>query len=737
MPRSLSFLLTSALAAALCGLGDGFLVLVRAGEPVPFSVLSPVLLACVGLYAVPALLCGLLEMLVVSSAYAVLDVPALHAGLRSRLRDPEADRRLAGLVLAVAAAVGLHCALVYLFGRFYAVEMANKRNTALTTAMFAAAALPVAALSLLPAYRLLRLAAVGLPRPRTVCALGLLLFAALAGVVLAVLSVDWRIINFGAAKALVSFLALQLLLLLLGRSEPLWLAQPRWLKGLVIGSAALSLLVCTGFTFTRFGAEPRSRALLAEETAGAKALLAGFRRLGDRDRDGYSALLGGGDCDDQNAQVHPGAEEIPGDEIDQDCDGTDFTFSPAAGGERVKSVPSDPSPAANPPAESAQALPRWDGSWLIITIDTLRADRVTPQITPHLAALAERGIAFTAAYAQAPNTPRSFPSILTSRLPSQVHYVNKTWNFSPVTGKDPTLFTALAEAGYRNIGIFSHFYMEERIGLARGFAEWSNAEARNLHDSNSDIAAPRITKRVVERIRRLGRAPGRFVLWTHLFDPHSTYMDHPEFPVAGKGVRHLAARYNAEVAFTDRHVGQILQALTDAGLSERTAVLVFSDHGESFGEHRLGGEPLYFHGETLYDEVLKVPVILSVPGLAPARIADPVMLMDLAPTLLELSQVPVPATFRGRSLLPRISGAPLPPRPIYAEMLPATSWQHHERVVISGGYKLYAKFTDNTYELYHLAEDPTEQRNLAASLPDQVRALRRLLSTPHSGAQLR
>ena len=106
-------------------------------------------------------------------------------------------------------------------------------------------------------------------------------------------------------------------------------------------------------------------------------------------------------------------------------------------------APPEPAQTNTPviPEPAAKSAAVWNGNWLVITVDTLRADRIHPKTTPTLAKLAAEGFQFGNAYAQAPNTPRSFPSFLTGRLPSDVHFVKQSLNFSPLTGKDPTLFT--------------------------------------------------------------------------------------------------------------------------------------------------------------------------------------------------------------------------------------------------------------------------------------------------------
>jgi arylsulfatase A-like enzyme len=609
-------------------------------------------------------------------ATAGLTLAAGEALLASGLPRP-LPRPTASGALALFAACAVFCALLYVAQRRLVARLNNPVFAATAAALAGVVALGIFALAL----RALRRAAA---RRAGRVVLAFACAGAAAALASVLVRVEWRVLHMGGLFGGVAFLAAQ-------ATVWRWLPVRRWM-----------LLVGTTFALGALGFSAARLTAPVSVAAGDQGLLLGpllgvARALSDRDGDGFSPWFLGGDCDDRRRDVHPGARDVPGNGIDENC----------AGGDAKPRL--EVAPAGRSDWQAVRNL-------LLVTIDALRADRVGPALTPRLSALGAGGVRFTRVRAQAPNTPRSFPSFLASRYPSQVRWVERFRNYSPIRDDEETVFEALARAGIRNIGIFSHFYFAPERNLGQGFAEWDDAGAKSIAESNTDSAAPRIAARVTDRLRRLAGSSERFALWTHFFEPHSRYVDHPEFPVTLRGVPGLVARYDAEVRFVDLHLGRLLDVLHATGLDRSTAVVVFSDHGEAFGEHRD-----YFHGQALYEEQIRVPLVLAAPGLPP-RVTDlSAMLLDLGPTLCELLGVDVPHRFRGRSLLDAARGRPSPARPAFAELLPAPSWPHEARALVDGDRKIIDRLSDNAVEIYDLATDPGERRNLA-STPDVVRA---------------
>jgi choline-sulfatase len=381
-----------------------------------------------------------------------------------------------------------------------------------------------------------------------------------------------------------------------------------------------------------------------------------------------------------------------------------------------------PAPASSPSARPQHVV--------IVTIDTLRADRLgcygnDSVATPNLDRLAREGAMALSAGVPAPITRPSHVSIFTGLYPAQ-HGIRD--NISRALSKDvPTLAEKFKAAGYETAGFVSSIVLSRQSGLARGFDHFSDHFdlGPDAHDEARflDILEKRGDVAVGEGIAWLdGRARARTFMWIHLYDPHAPY--EPPEPYASQ---YAGRPYDGEVAWSDELVGRLDAALARLGIREQTLIAVTSDHGEALGEH---GEAV--HGFFLYEATLRVPLLLRGPGVQPgARIPVVARSVDLFPTLLDLAGIAAagtPPQVAGRSLAPALRGAqvPLDEAPAFAESLtPKIHYGWSDlRSIRDGRWKFVLAPKP---ELYDLAADPGELRNVIGDEPARGRALRAAL----------
>jgi arylsulfatase A-like enzyme/Tfp pilus assembly protein PilF len=346
---------------------------------------------------------------------------------------------------------------------------------------------------------------------------------------------------------------------------------------------------------------------------------------------------------------------------------------------------------------------------LLVTIDTLRADRVGAYsgvpLTPTLDRLASSGVRFTDAHAHVPMTLPAHTSIMTGLVPP-THGVH-TNGSTIVAAATPTLASAFQGAGYRTGAFVAAFVLDARFGLSRGFQTYDDrvgSDTGPITFAYAERPADRVTQLAGDWIlgsqSRLGDeegAPRRpWFCWVHLFDPHAPYHA-PE--------QRFADAYDNEVAFADAQLGRLLDRLRAARQLDSTLIVVLADHGEALGDH---GEAT--HGLFAYEATLRIPLIIASPAIQPAVSDAAAAQADVLPTILELVGIPVPAPVDGLSLLPAIRGEKWLARPIYFEALDANVSRNWAPLtgVISDHWK-YIDLPDA--ELYDLGADPGEQRN--------------------------
>jgi arylsulfatase A-like enzyme/predicted Zn-dependent protease len=365
---------------------------------------------------------------------------------------------------------------------------------------------------------------------------------------------------------------------------------------------------------------------------------------------------------------------------------------------------------------------------LIVTLDTLRADRVgaygyAGARTPVLDQLAAGGARFAAATTTVPLTLPAHASLFSGAFPGG-HGVRDNTGFY-VDDRVTTLAEAFKARGYRTGGFVGAFVLDARWGIAQGFDEYFDD-----FDLSEDVgpgldAIQRPGNVVVDRaLAWLGQADSRpFFAWVHLYDAHTPYTAPPE--VSSQFPRTRDGAYDAEVAFTDRQVGRLLDALRAAGTLDTTLVVVLGDHGEQLGEH---GERT--HGFFLYDASVQIPLIMAGPGIERRVIADQVRVVDVMPTLLDLSGIEIPADVQGTTLRPALAGQPVELLALTETWYPRYHYGWSELTAVRDGQ--FKFILAPRRELYDLTKDPKEQHNIAEADPARAdgfeRGLRALLS---------
>jgi arylsulfatase A-like enzyme len=402
--------------------------------------------------------------------------------------------------------------------------------------------------------------------------------------------------------------------------------------------------------------------------------------------------------------VNPGADDLPANGKDEDCSGKDA--------ERVELGDEGPAEPASAQEWMRQRLPA-KPNVLMLSVDTLRHDigfvgggggRKT---TPNIDSLARRSAVFTHAYAMASYTGKSVGPTMIGRYPSETH---RGWSHFNLFPKDVFLQERLHRAGIRTISCQGYWYFFQKgSGLERGFdvVDSSAAPAVAKVAGDRSVTSDKLSDAVIAQLSRPENVEGQFFLWAHYTDPHVEYVRHKEFDFGPKS-RDL---YDSEVAFVDKHVGRVLDHLENSPFKDRTVVVLWSDHGEAFGEHGM-----IRHGFELWEVLVRVPLMVYVPGIEPHRVGLRRSLVDVVPTVIDVFGAPMP---EGED---RLSGVSL-----LADAMRPPGYEPHERIVFidmsAGPYnedrqafiekdmKLIAAY-GRPIGLYDLKHDPGEEKNL-------------------------
>jgi arylsulfatase A-like enzyme len=391
---------------------------------------------------------------------------------------------------------------------------------------------------------------------------------------------------------------------------------------------------------------------------------------------------------------------------------------------------------------------------IVVVVDTLRADRLgvagaRPGLTPFLDSLAASGVVFSNANSTSSWTNPAVASLFTSRYPSQHRVVAFE---SRLADTEETIAERLHAAGWRGVGMVGNFRLTRDLGFAQGFDVWF-----------SRLLPGKMTTQQLaqDAIRYYDRHIARFfwrrwkplLLYVHPMEPHAPY-DPPAdarravarapgpgtseseamakvMSIARWGelspdeVAYVASLYDAEVAALDNRLRRLFARLRARGLLDNAIVVVTADHGEEFGEH--GG---FQHGRTLYEESVRVPLIMVGPGLPAGRVvAEEVSIVDVAPTLLALlGEAPEPR-FEGRSLVDLLD-TPADGRDVVLELEPVGSpfdFRRHAVGIVHDRLAVLVQ-PDGVAEAYDLRSDPRETTPNPPAFSEEAAALRARLA---------
>jgi arylsulfatase A-like enzyme len=385
-----------------------------------------------------------------------------------------------------------------------------------------------------------------------------------------------------------------------------------------------------------------------------------LRGLTDLDRDGYSALLGGGDCDDLSASINPGQREIPGNGRDDNC---------LAGDAKPRAASADPT--RLPPMPETPPL-----SIVLISVDTLRTDRMSlygaqRKTTPNLDEWARReAVRFDRAYASGAWTGIAMSSLFRGVYPRRLDWtrIYKTTSKRllrqselslrkgerlirvlpfPLAEKRPPLQWWMQRRGMATFSVFDDGhsqFLSPKLQIVGPF-EHDHDVGRLKRKQREDAG---VTSRALQILKKDGSKP--WFLWLHYFGPHNPSTQHADVESFGSSVYD---RYDHEIAALDRALAPLLAELSQRRQQgERIAVVLTADHGEDFGPRSR------FHGFSTAEGVVHVPLLLAGPGIVPGSSDALVNTLDIFPTLMSLANIPLPAEIDGIDLRRSIAREP-------------------------------------------------------------------------------
>jgi arylsulfatase A-like enzyme len=435
----------------------------------------------------------------------------------------------------------------------------------------------------------------------------------------------------------------------------------------------------------------------------ASLLITSMRRAVDRDHDGYSAILGGGDCDDHNPDIHPNAIDIPDNGIDENCSGADAkTYKPAP----QPPVVATPIPGAPP-----------HYNIVLIHVDALRPDHLSMNgykrlTSPKLDQFKSESTWFRNAYTAAPSTrftmSQMFTGLEVARIPQKRGTGVDFWLLPEAV----TLAERLTPLGYDRVGYTLSYVLQHVHDIGQGFRKWETPWNVNEWKETYHNSAQLTTDAAIGYLKTVpqdGTVP--YMLFLHYGCVHDPYIKHGTWDYGDAPVD----LYDSALTYCDDQLGRLIETFKARQDDKNTAIFIFSDHGELFGEHGFTK-----HGNSLFQPDIRVLLLARIPGATPMAIDTPMNLTDLFPTIEHLTGLPRDPASQAWDLMPYIEGAPMPARNLYFYGDLWRSGVHYEERALlapDGEMKFIHDISNNISLLLDVKRDPDELSNLSDAQP--------------------
>lgn len=513
-------------------------------------------------------------------------------------------------------------------------------------------------------------------------------------------------------------------------TKPFW---SHWINKYIYLSAISILLLPMSLWMSMYHLSDAAILKISRDTTWTHYALQAARTLSDFDHDQRSSWFRGGDCDDRNPKVRSAAYEPIG--KDWNCN------------QQLRNTKIDPwnqTSQAIWPALKADQIPQLKSAKhvVLLTIDALRYDTFRTHM-PHLQKLAPDAIDFESAYSAGAATYWSVPTLIGSKYPSRFHMGRDQ---TPVQ-KEYMLAEALQAQGFHT-SLFANVTIFFVRGLRQGHFI-NNYDTSHYTKHGAIPGAKDLSTRVIQHIGKwqagkLQKKRDRFFIWAHYYDPHDPYFKVSDYPSDGNDFE----RYQSIVRSVDTQIVRVIKALKQKKLWQDTLLIITSDHGDEFFDH---GHR--FHGKTLYEEMVHVPLLVFMPHQKGIRVKANISHRDVVPTVLSQLGLHTSKKFTGydwsqwlhaRSL-GRNELSPTPEKSVFFEVLPDRNYGKHLVGMRIQHYKMILDVNYTLYELYDLQKDPREINNIymihpqskiwAEQLAQYANMQMNVLSKQHAGTR--